>query len=126
MPHELKDFRKDVEQKRRDGVKAHRREMRQVAQAEVPMSALTGSKEWDYFLSILQAEIDDLENGLLAMRDGGDLDPSFEYADLVRLKAQKMLTCVQIDTLQRVRDLPQQIISQGEKAKLALRQYADE
>jgi hypothetical protein len=125
MVYDRKKFQDDLEIKRREKVLRNERELRQIAQSEVPISAMTGSAEWDYFLSIVQGQIDALGAALMTLRAANVLDPSFEHADLAMRKAQQMQLAVQIDTLERVRDLPKQIIEQGEKAKLALHKYAD-
>ncbi len=126
MAHERREFMKLVESKRAEGVLANQRNIQQVAQAEVPLTAVTGDANWDFLLSILEDQIQKLEANRLLLQDAADSDPSFAYEDLARSKAQKMQVSIQIDTLQRVRDLPKQIIEKGKQAKLVLAQYADE
>jgi hypothetical protein len=101
-------------------------ELRRLAQAEVPVQALIGTAEWDYFLSLIQSQIEALEAALMQLRAANVLDLSFEHADLAAKKAQQMQIAVQIDTLEQVRDLPKQIIEQGRKAQLALHKYVEE
>jgi hypothetical protein len=126
MTFQRQEFRDVLERQRRDRVQRHETEIRQIAQAEVPMSAITGSAEWDYMLSLLEAQIEVLGNTLAAMGEAHALDPSFSHEDMARQKALMMQVAAQKDTLERVRDLPKQIIKEGEKAKLALHNYTDQ
>jgi len=126
MSLERADFQKTLEESRRERVRRRAREIRQVAQAAAPAEILTGSQEWDYFITLLQSQIDTLQKILMALRDSAASDLSFEHSDLARYKAQEMRISAQIDTLQQIIALPKQIIEQGEKAKLVLKQYADE
>jgi len=97
-----------------------------LAQAEVPIAAVTGSVEWDYLLSLIQAKIEKLELALASMEEGHTLDADFSYESMVRQKVFMLQFRIQKDTLEKVRDLPKQIIEQGEKAKLALHEYTDD
>ena len=125
MGYARKEWQEHIEKSQKERARRNERELRQIAQSEVPIAAMTGSGEWDYFLSILQGQIDALSAALMTLRAGNVLDPSFEYSDLAARKAQEMQVAIQIDTLEHVRDLPKQIIDQGEKAKLALHKYVD-
>ena len=126
MSPDRADFQKALENRKRQAFHRREKEIRQLAQAEVPMTAITSTKEWDYFLSLLQAQIDMLDNSLQAMEQGHVLDPSFSYEDMARQKALMMQVRAQKETLEEVLGLPKQIIEQGEKAKLVLRTYSDQ
>lgn len=123
MAPEREDFQKLVQKKRQQRVRENRTELRVLAQARVPVSALTKSTEWDYFLSLLQAKIEELDTALNTFQQSQITDLDFSHAELAQRKAIAMRFAVQRDTLRVVLDLPKQILEIGEKAKLELDQY---
>ena len=126
MAFERTEFMKSIEASAQARARRNERDIQQTAQAEVPMTALTGMAEWDFFLSILQAQLEMLEESRMVLQDAADSDPSFAYEDLARLKAQKLQVAVQISTLRQVCELPKQIIEKGESARLVLEKYVEE
>ena len=119
-------FQQSIEDRRGAEVRRRRPELQQIAQAEVPIKALTHDRNWNYFLSLLQAQVETLDRVLVALQESQIGDSSFEHAALAEHKARMGNVSVQRDTLQRIIELPQQIIEHGEKATLALHDYADD
>ncbi len=126
MNYERKEFEQALEKRRLELVHKRRSEITQVAQATVPVEALTKSAEWNFFLSVLQSHIEELAGVIEGLRVADSVSPSFEHSDLAARKAQLMALHAQKATLERVRDLPKEIFEQGEKAKLALHDYTDQ
>ena len=123
MPHEREDWQKLLERQHIDEVRKRRPELRVLAQAEVPAAALTRSVEWDFFLSLLQGKIEELDSSLTVLQGSLATEMVFDHGQLAANKAFAMRIKVQLDTLQSVLELPRQIIETGEKAKFELSQY---
>ena len=90
------------------------------------MGAVTGSQEWDFFLSLLQAEIEGLTKYIDSQQSSYVSDPSFDPTHMAEQKARLIEATAQRSTLQEVLSLPKRIIEQGEKAKIALSRLTDE
>jgi hypothetical protein len=112
-------------QKEREAVKTRRTapQLRQVAQAEVPMTALTGIREWDLYHQVVQAMIVDAEEEkraqLARLEDPSLLDPTQITAikfDLHRVKTA-------ISTMQELLDLPRVLVERAREAKKLLKRY---
>ena len=125
MQFERQQLRDLVTEKNRQRQRDSRTELRVLAQAEVPASALTRSGEWNYYLEIVQGKIEELEATLSTIQAALATDMAFDHATLAANKAYAMRLRVQIDTLKSALDLPKQIIETGEKAKLELVKYDD-
>jgi len=125
MTYARSDFQSRLENRQKQQATHRESEIRTVAQAAVPMELLTGQEHWDFFLSLLQSEVDALDRVLTAMREAHALDPSFAHEDLAAWKAQMMQLAVQKETLEHVASIPREIIEKGEKAKIALRTITD-
>ena len=125
MASDREEWDKLVETRKRETVKRREREIRQVAQAKVPAAALLEDPNWDFFLSLLQAKVEELESHLRALHGAQEHDMSCDPVTLSQQKAQMMSAAVQKATLEQVIAFPKQIIEQGEKAQLALKQYAE-
>lgn len=126
MQNARERFQESLEKKKRDLVHQDRTQLRVLAQAEVPASALTKSPEWNYYLSLVEAKVEELEESLNTLQRALATDMIFDHAGLATNKAFAMRLKVQIDTLQAVLDLPRQIIEMGERAKLVLVQYDEQ
>jgi len=126
MSHSRSAFDASVREARDKQAKGNRRELEQTAQAAVPIHALVGTKDWDYFLSLIQAKIDSLTAGLKGLQEAGANDPSYDHGTLAAHKAMTMQLSVQKETLEQIVALPKKIIEQGEKANFALRGIAEE
>ena len=121
-----KDYAKLVKDQQKRRVKAREREVRQVAQAVAPMDKLTHSQEWDFFLSILQDEMNGMAAVLETLQDAANQDMSFEPHIMAARKAQIMKVATQRATLEQVIGLPKEIMEKGEDAKLALESIEDD
>jgi hypothetical protein len=101
-------------------------DLRQVAQAEVPMRALTGLHEWDLYLQVIQAMIADAEGreekAAKALADPAVLEPT----DLAKRKVALLLIRQSIETMTELRDLPKILVDGGRAAKKALRAHGVE
>ena len=126
MTYARQDHQRVVELRKRDHAKAREQELRQAAQAEIPIKDVTGSEAWDYFLSLLQAEVAKIDNALDSLQESTATDFDYDHASLARNKALTQQLMVQKETLAQVIALPKQIIDQGEKAKIVLRDYLEE
>lgn len=126
MVFQRQQFQDSLDNKRRNRARENRSQLRVLAQAEIPVAALTKSAEWDFFLSLLQAKIEALDEMLNAYQQALATDMVFDHVGLAAAKAGAMRVKVQIDTLQAVLELPKQIIETGKEAKLELVKYLDE
>ena len=99
-------------------------QLRQAAQAEPAMEALTGQKDWDLFLSLLQAEIQEKEAELADLERRDLDDPSMNNDVLMVSKARRLAVRAQIDTLEWVRSLPKTLIEEGREANRLLKEIA--
>jgi hypothetical protein len=125
MAFERREFQEFLSGRAIRDVQRRESELRQMAQAELPVKAVTQSAEWDYLLGLIQAKIEELGKTLDALQASQVSDPSFAHEDLAQKKALIIQVATQKDTLERVRDLPAEIFAQGEKAQLALRKLAE-
>ena len=125
MPRAREDFEKRMRETRRLDVKRHERDLRQMAQAAPAVDVLTKSAEWNYFMSLLQAKIDELTALLEGLTQALAASTDYDMASMAREKACVQAITAQRDTLQNVLALPKQIIEHGEKAGLALHDYSD-
>ena len=125
MPYERSDYEQLRNKGRREQVATHQRELTHIAQAKVPMDIMTKSAEWDFYLSVLQAEIDKLDALMNVMQEADAREASFSYEELARQKALRMQIAVQKDTLEQVIRFPKEIFEKGEKAAIALRDYSE-
>jgi hypothetical protein len=114
-----------MEQGRREKVRHNETNLRQIAQAEIPMGVVTRSPEWKFFCEILQAKINDLDASIAALQESEATSPSFDPVEMARYKVEILRLTVQRDTLEQVMGLPKQIIEDGKQATLALEKYAD-
>jgi len=126
MQSTRQDFQALLEKKRDDVAFDRRRELRVLSQASVPVEALTGTKEWDFFNSLIQDKIEELSRMIDALADSIPLDPSFSYEDLISQKAEMIRLRTQRDALEEVRNLPKQIIEKGESAQLVLQRIEED
>jgi hypothetical protein len=126
MAYERQQFKDSLEERKRQKVRESRTELRVLAQAQVPIESLTKSVEWDYFLSLLQAKIEELDIALNTYQQSQITDLDFSHQELAARKAIAMRFALQRDTLQAVLDLPKQILEIGEKARLELDRYDNE
>jgi hypothetical protein len=124
--YERKEFSNHLRQQRVAKVRESKTQLRQVAQAELAIDVVTKSPEWDYFLSLLQSEVDQLDQMLEVLQQAYAREPSFSYEAMAERKAQLMQVSVQRDTLMHVLSLPKEIMEKGAKAKLALQDYSDQ
>jgi len=113
-------FQEALERKQRERAKDRKADLNVLAQAQVPMVHLTQSKEWDYFLSLIQSKIEEVENTLAAIQEAFTFTPSFDPADMAAQKADMIRLAIQKHTMEAIVSLPAQIIAHGEKAKIAL------
>ena len=126
MSYSRVEFEADLVKRRKQKVKERERDFQQMAQAAVPAAAVTGSAEWDFLLSLIQAEVERLDAVVAALTEAYATEPSFDPIKMSEAKASIQRAVVQRDTLQSIVTLPKEIIEKGEKAQLALQQYADE
>ena len=126
MTYSRVEFEADVAARRKRKVRENERTFQQIAQAAVPAAAVTGSAEWDYLLSLMQAEVERLDKVIQGLTEAYAIDPSFDPIRMSESKAAIRTAVAQRDTLRSVITLPKEIIEKGEKAQLALQQYADE
>ena len=114
------EFQKLAEQRRDAKTRKNEHVIRQVAQAVVPITAVTRDENWDFFLSLLQEQIEQLEAVVSTLQESAALDPSFEYKDLAARKHAIGTARTQLLTLQQVLALPKEILEKGESAQFAL------
>ncbi len=124
MP-ERSDYQALLDRKVKEKAKANERGLRQLAQAVLPVDAVTKSEEWNYFLSLLQSELETLAVAINTLQEAQLTDPCFETAALARDKMVLMELNARACTLERVIALPQEIFEKGEKAKFALQEHLD-
>jgi len=126
MTHSREEFVASIETRRKRKVRENERSFQQIAQAAVPAAAITGSKEWDFLLSLMQAEVERLDQVVQGLTEAYAIDPSFDPIKMSEAKAAIRIAVAQRDTLKSVMALPKEIIEKGEQAQLALQQYSDE
>ena len=126
MAPDREDWDRTTEKRKWETVKRREREITQVAQATVPMTALMGDPNWDFFLSMLQSKVEELATHLTALHDAQEHDMSCDPVTLSQQKARMMASAVQKATLEQVIALPKQIIEKGESARLVLEKYVEE
>jgi hypothetical protein len=114
------------EEHRRKKVQEKAGDLRVVAQAVVPMSALTGDPHWDVFLQVLQGAIKQAEKSLAALDAHARGANDFSYKRLVELQVERRLLAERIKTIQEIRDLPKALKEEGEKAAELLGHYEPE
>ncbi len=120
MSFEHEDF--DVMIQRRSYREARHREpeLRQIAQAEPAMASLTGQKDWDGFLSLIQARIEEAQMELQNLEQRDLDDPRMENEVLVTSKTRRLVVKSRIATLEEIRDLPKKLLEEGRAAKKQL------
>ena len=126
MPNTRREFQQFVEESKVKKLRSREREIREVAQAAVPIGRLTNDENWDFFLSIVQEQVDRLGALIESLQAAAFSDPSFEYADLVSRKAAIDRAKTQKATLEQIMALPKDILEKGIEAKLALDKLEDE
>ena len=119
------DFQRTIEQGHKKAARSRETDLRVLTQAAPPMQRLTESKEWNYFLSLVQAEIERCNSILVGLYDADISDPSFDHAAMAGRKALRMRIAAQKDALESVLALPAEIIKRGEEATIALRNYVE-
>jgi hypothetical protein len=126
MTFQRKQYQEALDRQKREHVRGNVTQLKQMAQAKVPAEAVTGSAEWDYLLSLIEAKIEELGNSLAVLGEASASDLTFSHEVMAQQKALMMQVKAQKDTLEAVRDLPKQIIEHGEKAQFALQEYTDQ
>lgn len=125
MTFEKSDFEKLLRERQTKGAVAIRPQMERAVQASVAMEQLTGSAEWDYFLSLVQARVREFE----AIRDAQKevlLSPAATDHEARIAKIQHAAALASVDALQWAIGLPRTIRDNGEAAKQALRSTPEE
>jgi hypothetical protein len=120
------EFDRLLKRQAHDRVKDQERDLRQAAQATVPIDKLTHSEEWDYFVSIIQEEMNGTSALLDSLYEEMNTDTSFEPHIMAQRKAYAMRVAERRLTLEAILALPKQIMEIGENAKLALENLDDE
>lgn len=92
-------------------------ELRQAAQAIPAMEALTGQKDWDLYLSLIEGLIVEATEELVVLEQKDLDDPSMENHVLVASKARRLVVKTRIATLEEVRDIPKTLMQEGREAK---------
>jgi len=126
MAYARREFRESVERRQQADTREHATQLRQMAQAAVPIGKLTHSEEWNYFLSIVQESINRLGEELKALQAKSLSERTFEYTEMVQHKAQMIELVAQKLALEQVIDLPRQILEKGKDAQLKLDNLDDE
>ena len=98
-------------------------DLRQVAQAEVPMAALTGSPEWNVYLQVIQAMIEGAEGEAKAAIEALEDPEVMEPTELAKRKTRLLLRRQAIQTMTELRDLPRMLMEGGREAKKLLRKH---
>lgn len=115
-----KDYREHVRERLREEGRRREPELRRAAQAAVAMHELTGSREWDYFVTQVAA----LREAAAAARDEAArqlASPEVVAGDaLVRAKIAHAAAVAQITALDAVIALPKEAMAQGEAARRVL------
>jgi hypothetical protein len=114
----------ELEEKRQtERERARIPDLRQVAQAEVPMGALTRSHEWNLYLQVIQAMIGaaekEAEAALAMLEDPEELDGT----EMARRKMKLLLRRQAVQTMTELRDIPRMLLEGGREAKKLLRKH---
>jgi hypothetical protein len=89
---------------------------RQLKHAEVAAGMLTKSQEWNWFLEIVQAMIEESEATLRDIEESDRDDYSFGHEELARAKSGKLVWGERIRTLKEMLEIPSQSLVDGERA----------
>ena len=81
-----------------------------IARAAIKAELVTRSEEWNFYLEIMQARLEETRKALDQIREAFFTDTSFDHSRLVVLKAQGMLAEERIRTLEEIMSIPQDIM----------------
>ena len=97
-------------------VEAGRKPLEFLAQAEIKAGNLTGHRDWDFYLSLLQAEVDQLEAVAAQLRAKLE-DPKLVSAEALMLaKISLVDVSAHIAAREHAMQLPAVIMKQGRQA----------
>jgi hypothetical protein len=124
-------FRREEWDERREEMAAEREreripDLRRVAQAEVPIRFLTGSREWDFYLQVIQAMIVDAEERAGAAAAELEDPLVLDSTEMMKRKVGLIKIRQSIETMTELRDLPKVLVDGGRAAKKALKKYGVE
>ena len=115
----------EVSQKRRrtENVQREARHLRQVAQAEAPMTVLTGVREWDLYLQVVQAMIVRTEASAKEAAARLEAPEVLDHDQMMVAKIELLKLRQAVVTMTELRDLPQMLIERGRAAKKLLKDH---
>lgn len=122
MSFDRNEFDRVSRDKAVDRVRESHRALEYLSQAAVKAELLTGSPQWDVFLSYLQSTRDVCAQQLAGF-ERVLVDPRVVNDDDMRRAKISAVECrARIETLDSVMTLPAQIMSEGTKARDAIRE----
>lgn len=120
MTFERHEHQALLEGKMRDRVEQIRPELRRIVQASVAAEHLTGTPEWEYFLSLVQGMIEE-QVGIRNAADALFGEDRFRAAEeILEVRHSRAMAQARIDALESVLLIPKQAIEEGQKAKKVL------
>ena len=126
MSGSRQDF-EDLIKKRQEGrVQRQQAELKQAAMAVPPMEALTGDKNWDLFLKLLEGEIQRLEGLLYVAKEQMAEGQEVSHEELIKQKLQIRGLRDSITALMNIRGIPKVLLEGGRKAARLLRENSIE
>jgi hypothetical protein len=115
------EFDELSERRKADTAEERRPELRQVALGAVEAEKLTGSEEWDNFLKILAARVEEVEKQYESVREQMASPSITNHDELMRLKIAVHQCLTEKRVLESVMGLPRRMIVEGQRASSLLK-----
>ena len=120
MSFEHEDHIAALEKRFQENIESRRPEMRRMVQAAVEVENLTGSAGWDYFLSLVQSDREVWEKSRDAWMDKIRNTEVVSQEALLTAKMNLGIADAVVGALDRVLEMPKQVLSDGAGAKKVL------
>lgn len=120
MTFEREDFRKQLAERRKSNVESLRPRLQREVQAAVAAEKLTGSAEWDYFLSLLQQRREEYQKLADAAREVLLHHEVVGHEDLLRAKIAFERAHSVVSALDWAIEQPKAVLERGDTARKVL------
>lgn len=126
MAFERKEFDELQERRRSEKVKDSALHLRQLAQAEVLATQLTGRSEWDAFIQIIQGMVEEAKVEAQSESDQLGSPNLIDHQEMLRHKIRLLELREAIRIMEHLIGLPKVLCENGRAARKLMKEYGVE